>query len=165
MEGDGAVVGDGFGGGVHACLGTAIARLSVKIAFEEFHQIVPRYARMVPLSPGAVTYSGSDVGALKAWIISLSASSLTVSGSQLAAVRGVAADLAEGSVLLTGSGLSTQAAYSITLTNATFGLTGSSVDATTSIISPEPLEPTDEQWVAPNAERVWRAKNTDRTWS
>jgi cytochrome P450 len=33
----------GFGGGVHACLGTAIARLSVKIAFEEFHKVVPRY--------------------------------------------------------------------------------------------------------------------------
>jgi cytochrome P450 len=31
----------GFGGGVHACLGTAIARLSVKIAFDEFHKVVP----------------------------------------------------------------------------------------------------------------------------
>lgn len=36
----------GFGGGVHACLGTAIARLSVKIAFEEFHKVVPDYARV-----------------------------------------------------------------------------------------------------------------------
>jgi cytochrome P450 len=36
----------GFGGGVHACLGTAIARLSVKIAFEEFHRVVPRYKRV-----------------------------------------------------------------------------------------------------------------------
>ena len=36
----------GFGGGVHACLGTAIARLSVKIAFEEFHKVVPRYKRV-----------------------------------------------------------------------------------------------------------------------
>jgi cytochrome P450 len=36
----------GFGGGVHACLGTAIARLSTKIAFEEFHQVVPEYRRM-----------------------------------------------------------------------------------------------------------------------
>jgi hypothetical protein len=36
----------GFGGGVHACLGTAIARLSVKIAFEEFHQVVPDYRRV-----------------------------------------------------------------------------------------------------------------------
>jgi hypothetical protein len=33
----------GFGGGVHACLGTAIARLSVKIAFDEFHKVVPNY--------------------------------------------------------------------------------------------------------------------------
>jgi len=36
----------GFGGGVHACLGTAIARLSAKIAFEEFHKVVPVYRRV-----------------------------------------------------------------------------------------------------------------------
>ena len=36
----------GFGGGLHACLGTAIARLAVKIAFEEFHKVVPQYSRM-----------------------------------------------------------------------------------------------------------------------
>ena len=36
----------GFGGGVHACLGTAIARLSVKIAFEEFHRLFPDYRRV-----------------------------------------------------------------------------------------------------------------------
>lgn len=35
----------GFGGGVHACLGSAIARLAVKIAFEEFHKAVPDYRR------------------------------------------------------------------------------------------------------------------------
>ena len=35
----------GFGGGVHACLGTAIARLSVKIAFDEFHKVIPEYRR------------------------------------------------------------------------------------------------------------------------
>lgn len=35
----------GFGGGVHACLGTAIARLAVKIAFDEFHKVVPNYTR------------------------------------------------------------------------------------------------------------------------
>lgn len=36
----------GFGGSVHACLGTAIARLSVKIAMEEFHAVVPNYVRV-----------------------------------------------------------------------------------------------------------------------
>jgi cytochrome P450 len=36
----------GFGGGVHACLGTAIARLGVKVAFEEFHQVFPVYRRV-----------------------------------------------------------------------------------------------------------------------
>ncbi|MBX3605911.1 MAG: cytochrome P450 [Piscinibacter sp.] len=36
----------GFGGGVHACLGTSIARLSVKIAFEELHRVVPAYRRV-----------------------------------------------------------------------------------------------------------------------
>jgi len=41
----------GFGGGVHACLGTAIARLSVKLAFEEFHKVFPDYQRVQePLS-------------------------------------------------------------------------------------------------------------------
>ncbi len=37
----------GFGGGVHACLGTAIARMAVKIAFDEFHKVVPDYRRTV----------------------------------------------------------------------------------------------------------------------
>lgn len=41
----------GFGGGVHACLGTAIARLSVKIAFEEFHKVVPEYKRLADQLP------------------------------------------------------------------------------------------------------------------
>lgn len=36
----------GFGGGVHACLGTAIARLAVKFAFEEFHRVFPNYRRV-----------------------------------------------------------------------------------------------------------------------
>lgn len=41
----------GFGGGVHACLGTAIARLAVKIAFDEFHQVVPEYRRVAEQLP------------------------------------------------------------------------------------------------------------------
>jgi cytochrome P450 len=36
----------GFGGGVHACLGTALARLACKIAFEEFLARVPEFERM-----------------------------------------------------------------------------------------------------------------------
>lgn len=36
----------GFGGGVHACLGGAIARLALKIAMEEFHAAIPDYARV-----------------------------------------------------------------------------------------------------------------------
>ncbi len=41
----------GFGGGLHACLGTAIARLAVKIAFEEFHKVVPDYQRTADQLP------------------------------------------------------------------------------------------------------------------
>jgi cytochrome P450 len=33
----------GFGGGVHACLGNAIARMALKIAFEEFFKVVPEF--------------------------------------------------------------------------------------------------------------------------
>jgi cytochrome P450 len=36
----------GFGGGVHACLGTAIARLSVNVAFDELHKVIPEYHRV-----------------------------------------------------------------------------------------------------------------------
>lgn len=36
----------GFGGAVHACLGTTIARISVKAAMEAFHQAVPDYVRV-----------------------------------------------------------------------------------------------------------------------
>ncbi len=41
----------GFGGAVHACLGTAIARMSVKAAFEEFHRVVPAYTRVQQTLP------------------------------------------------------------------------------------------------------------------
>jgi cytochrome P450 len=36
----------GFGGGVHACLGSAIARMALKIAFEEFLKAVPEFRRV-----------------------------------------------------------------------------------------------------------------------
>lgn len=36
----------GFGGSVHLCLGTTIARMSVKIAMKEFHDVVPDYERV-----------------------------------------------------------------------------------------------------------------------
>ena len=35
----------GFGGGVHACLGTAIARLATRLAFDELHKAIPEYRR------------------------------------------------------------------------------------------------------------------------
>lgn len=41
----------GFGGGVHACLGTMIERLAVKTAMEEFHKIVPDYRRAADQLP------------------------------------------------------------------------------------------------------------------
>ncbi|PKO39310.1 MAG: cytochrome P450 [Betaproteobacteria bacterium HGW-Betaproteobacteria-18] len=36
----------GFGGGVHACLGSAIARIAIKIAFEEFFKVIPEFHRV-----------------------------------------------------------------------------------------------------------------------
>ena len=36
----------GFGGGVHACLGSAIARIAIRIAVEEFHRVAPEYERV-----------------------------------------------------------------------------------------------------------------------
>jgi len=36
----------GFGGGVHSCLGMTIARMAIKIAVEEFHNVVPNYKRV-----------------------------------------------------------------------------------------------------------------------
>jgi cytochrome P450 len=41
----------GFGGGVHACLGTEIARLAVRIAFEELHRVAPDYRQVEPTLP------------------------------------------------------------------------------------------------------------------
>lgn len=41
----------GFGGSVHACLGTAIARLSVKVAFEELFKVVPEFHRVAEQLP------------------------------------------------------------------------------------------------------------------
>jgi len=41
----------GFGGGVHACLGTAIARLATKLAFEELHKAIPDYRRVEETLP------------------------------------------------------------------------------------------------------------------
>jgi cytochrome P450 len=35
----------GFGGSVHACLGASIARLSIKVAMEEFNSVFPDYHR------------------------------------------------------------------------------------------------------------------------
>jgi cytochrome P450 len=35
----------GFGGGVHACLGSMVARLAVKIIFEEFLAVFPDFSR------------------------------------------------------------------------------------------------------------------------
>ncbi|MGA7974219.1 MAG: cytochrome P450, partial [Pseudolabrys sp.] len=36
----------GFGGGVHACLGSAIGRMAVRLAFDELHKAVPDYTRV-----------------------------------------------------------------------------------------------------------------------
>ena len=36
----------GFGGGVHACLGSAIGRMAVRLAFDELHKAVPNYTRV-----------------------------------------------------------------------------------------------------------------------
>jgi hypothetical protein len=36
----------GFGGGVHACLGGTIARMAIKIAFDEFLRVFPRIERV-----------------------------------------------------------------------------------------------------------------------
>jgi cytochrome P450 len=41
----------GFGGGTHACLGTAIARLSVRLAFDELLQAIPRFTQAEPTLP------------------------------------------------------------------------------------------------------------------
>jgi cytochrome P450 len=35
----------GFGGGVHACLGSMLARVACQVAFEEFLKAVPEFTR------------------------------------------------------------------------------------------------------------------------
>lgn len=41
----------GFGGSVHVCLGTTIARMAVKIAMKAFHDVVPEYERVDDVLP------------------------------------------------------------------------------------------------------------------
>ncbi len=41
----------GFGGGTHACLGTAIARLTTKLAFEELFTAIPEFTQVDRLLP------------------------------------------------------------------------------------------------------------------
>lgn len=41
----------GFGGGVHACLGSAIARMAIIIAFEEFFKVIPEFHRVQEQPP------------------------------------------------------------------------------------------------------------------
>ena len=36
----------GFGGGVHACLGSMVARLAARIIFEEFQRAYPDFERI-----------------------------------------------------------------------------------------------------------------------
>ncbi|HEX4658262.1 MAG TPA: cytochrome P450, partial [Streptosporangiaceae bacterium] len=46
----------GFGGGVHRCLGSHLARAELRIAMEEIHRLVPAY-RLDPRRP-VVRHSG-----------------------------------------------------------------------------------------------------------
>ncbi len=41
----------GFGGSVHLCLGTTIARMSVKLGMKAFHEVVPEYERVDDVLP------------------------------------------------------------------------------------------------------------------
>ena len=55
----------GFGGGVHGCLGGAIARMATKIAFEEFLQEIPEFHRVqehLPWIPSSTFRSPLQLG-------------------------------------------------------------------------------------------------------
>jgi len=41
----------GFGGGVHACLGSMVARMAVRILFEEFLKVYPEFSRLEQTLP------------------------------------------------------------------------------------------------------------------
>ncbi len=36
----------GFGGGVHACIGSALARVACQVTFEEFLKAIPEFSRV-----------------------------------------------------------------------------------------------------------------------
>ncbi|MBV5263031.1 cytochrome P450 [Pinisolibacter aquiterrae] len=59
----------GFGGSVHACLGTAIARMAVRIGMEELHRVVPDYARVetdLPWMPSSTFRSPTRLDLVRA---------------------------------------------------------------------------------------------------
>jgi cytochrome P450 len=55
----------GFGGGVHACLGSMVARMAVRIMFEEFLQVFPEFSRVdedLPWMPSTTFRSPMRLG-------------------------------------------------------------------------------------------------------
>ncbi|PWC52477.1 cytochrome P450 [Azospirillum sp. TSO22-1] len=60
----------GFGGGVHACLGTAFARLASRVAFEELLKRVPEFERVqeqLPWMPSTTFRSPTRLELAAAW--------------------------------------------------------------------------------------------------